>query len=133
MDLWVEAPSDKPVGYSNQSAKVFNLLRDDVGTSHDLSGINYEVAYSRGIPAGEYTVNVHFFSDRTYAAPLEAQVIVSLKKDGNKSAKRVLTKVVNLNRLGEELTVVRFLMNDAAELDRASIHDLPRSLRSQSA
>lgn len=133
VDLWVAAPTDKPVGYSNQSAKVFNLLRDDVGVNNDLSGINYEVAYSRGIPAGEYAVNVHFFSDRTYAAPVEAQITVSLKKDTKRSAKRILTKNVSLKRLGQELTVIRFRMNEAAELERASINDLPVSLRSQSA
>ena len=27
VDLWVQAPGDKPVGYSNKSGAVFNLLR----------------------------------------------------------------------------------------------------------
>jgi hypothetical protein len=29
VDLWVQAPGDVPVGYSNKGGAVFNLLRDD--------------------------------------------------------------------------------------------------------
>src|SRR5215813_5025723 len=35
VDLWVQAPGDKPVGYSNKSGRVFNLLRDDLGRAQD--------------------------------------------------------------------------------------------------
>ena len=31
VDLWVQAPGDVPVGYSNKGGAVFNLLRDDLG------------------------------------------------------------------------------------------------------
>jgi hypothetical protein len=58
VDLWVQAPGDVPVGYSNKSGKVFDLLRDDLGMAQDMTDSNHEVAYSRGAPAGEY-VNVH--------------------------------------------------------------------------
>ena len=30
IDLWVKAPDDIPVGYSNQGGLFFNLLRDDL-------------------------------------------------------------------------------------------------------
>jgi hypothetical protein len=59
VDLWVQAPGDRPVGYSNKSGQMFNLLRDDLGKAQDVTDYNYEVAYSRGIPSGEYVVNVH--------------------------------------------------------------------------
>ena len=64
VDLWVQAPGDGPVGYSNKSGKVFNLLRDDLGKSQDMTDYNYEVAYTRGAPAGEYIVNVSHVSRR---------------------------------------------------------------------
>ena len=48
VDLWVQAPGDVPVGYSNKSGHIFNLLRDDLGKSHDMTDYNYEVAYTRG-------------------------------------------------------------------------------------
>ena len=51
VDLWVQAPGDVPVGYSNKGGAVFNLLRDDLGQQLDLSGLNYESSYSRGVRA----------------------------------------------------------------------------------
>src|SRR5262245_27488074 len=35
VDLWVQGPGDVPVGYSNKSGMIFNLLRDDLGHSGD--------------------------------------------------------------------------------------------------
>ena len=51
VDLWVQAPGDVPVGYSNKGGAVFNLLRDDLGR-RGRDRLNYEVSYSRGMPAG---------------------------------------------------------------------------------
>src|SRR5438132_1455306 len=59
VDLWVEAPGERPVGYSNKSGRVFNLLRDDLGEDCAIANTivcNYEIAYSRGHPPGEYIV-----------------------------------------------------------------------------
>ena len=39
-DLWVQAPGDVPVGYSNKSGGVFNLLRDDLGKAKDMTDGN---------------------------------------------------------------------------------------------
>jgi hypothetical protein len=41
VDLWVQAPGDIPVGYSNKGGAVFNLLRDDLGKRADVTGLNY--------------------------------------------------------------------------------------------
>ena len=35
VDLWVQGPGDVPVGYSNKSGIIFNLLRDDLGKGGD--------------------------------------------------------------------------------------------------
>ena len=40
VDLWVQGPGDVPVGYSNKSGRVFNLLRDDVGKAKDMTDGN---------------------------------------------------------------------------------------------
>ena len=58
IDLWLLGPGDRPVGYSNKDGAVFSLLRDDLGFVNDSSGKNFEIAYSRTLPAGEYVVNV---------------------------------------------------------------------------
>src|SRR3981081_592713 len=40
VDLWVQAPGDVPVGYSNKSGVVFNLVRDDLGKGGDPKSRN---------------------------------------------------------------------------------------------
>jgi hypothetical protein len=80
VDLWVEAPGDIPVGYSNKGGAIFNLLRDDLGQRADATELNYEVSYSRGIPAGEYTVNVHLYRNTANIFPIPVSVVTSVKK-----------------------------------------------------
>jgi hypothetical protein len=53
IDLWVQAPKGVPVGFWNSTGRVFSLLRDDLGITGNATEWNYEVAYSKGIPAGE--------------------------------------------------------------------------------
>ena len=128
IDLWVEAPGDKPVGYSNLGGLVFDMLRDDRGHYRDISGVNYEVAYSRGAPRGEYTINLHLYSNTTGTLPVPVKVIVSSRLD-NKKIRRIAARDVSLGFLGEELTVMRFSLDDKARLVPGSIHQLPRPLR----
>ena len=59
VDLWVQAPGDSPVGWSNKNGKIFDLVRDDLGALNNPSGIHYEIAYARNVPSGEHVVNVH--------------------------------------------------------------------------
>ena len=75
IDLWVQAPGDDPVGYSNKGGRVFNLLRDDLGHTNDLSALNYEMAFSRGTPAGDYTVNLHLYRNRSGESPIAVEVL----------------------------------------------------------
>ena len=128
VDLWVEAPGDLPVGYSNLGGLVFDMLRDDRGHYRDISGANYEVAYSRGAPGGEYTVNLHLYSNTERAFPVPVKIIVSVRTD-KKRIHRIADRDVALAFLGEELTVLRFSLDDKARLVPGSIHELPRALR----
>jgi len=131
IDLWVQGPSDIPVGYSNQSATLFNLLRDDLGRINDLSALNYEVAYSRGIPEGEYIVNLHFYSNRDGTYPVPVEVTVSFKASGHESAKRQLIRTIDLSKRGTEATIFRFKVDDEGKLIKESVHDMPVALRSK--
>lgn len=131
VDLWVEAPGDVPVGYSNKGGQVFNLLRDDLGDTADLTGLNYEFTYSRGVPAGEYAVNVHLYRNPTATYPIPATVVVSLKKPGYKSAKQILVGKLELTHQGEESTVFRFNLDDKSNLVTGSVHNLPKKLRNR--
>ena len=130
IDLWVEAPGDTPVGYSNKGGTIFNLLRDDLGHRGDSTELNYEISYSRGVPAGEYTVNVHFYRNSGGYVSIPVTISVSVKAKSNESARRVLATELLLENEGEERTAFRFSLDDKGRLMRESVHDLPKPLRS---
>ena len=130
VDLWVEAPGDVPVGYSNKGGVIFNLLRDDLGHHGDVTDINYEVSYSRGIPSGEYTVNVHLYRNSTRLYPVPVTVVASVKAAADAQVKRIVTTKLKLQREGEEITAFRFHLDADGQLVPASVHSLPRELRS---
>jgi hypothetical protein len=129
VDLWVEAPGDVPVGYSNKGGAIFNLLRDDLGKRADATGLNYEVSYSRGIPAGEYTVNLHLYRNASNVFPIPVTVVASVKRSPKESARQLLASKVELVREGEEVTVYRFRLSEDGSLVPGSVHSLQRNLR----
>ena len=130
VDLWVQGPGDVPVGYSNKGGKLFNLLRDDLGTRDDVSGINYEVSYSRGIAAGEYTANVHLYRNESNVLPVQVKVVASVKRTTQESARQILVSDVALTKEGQELTVFRFRLDAKGDLVAGSVSTLQRPLRS---
>jgi hypothetical protein len=131
VDLWVQAPGDLPVGYSNKGGAVFNLLRDDLGKRSDVTGLNYETSYSRGILPGEYTVNLHLYRNPSKTYPVPVTVVTSVKRDANRNSKQLLASEVLLVREGEEVTVYRFRLTDAGDLVAGSVHSLQKDLRAQ--
>ena len=129
VDLWVQAPGDTPVGYSNKGATFFNLLRDDLGNRGDTTALNYEISYSRGVPAGEYVVNVHFYRNSGSYVSVPVTISVSVKADTNESARRLLATELQLENEGQEVTAFRFSLDRDGRLIRDSVHDLPKPLR----
>lgn len=130
VDLWVKAPGDRAVGYSNKGGKTFNLLRDDIGLAGSSDDSNFEVAFSRGAPAGEYIVNLHLYSLRSGTRPLKVTVEVQFRGSGN-ALVTIAKKQVNLVRLGQEVTALRFSLDAKGRLVRGSVHDIPYPLRSK--
>jgi hypothetical protein len=130
VDLWVEAPGDIPVGYSNKGGVIFNLLRDDLGRRADATGMNYEVSYSRGIVPGEYTVNVHLYRNAAGVLPIPVTVVTSVKKSAKESARQLLASNIELGREGQEMTVYRFRLSEDGDLVPGSVHSVQRNLRS---
>lgn len=129
VDLWVQAPGDVPVGYSNKGGKIFNLLRDDLGKAADVTDLNYEMSYSRGVPTGEYVVNVHMYRGVSISYPVPVQVVVSVKQSPNAETKQLLTTTVDLQRENQEVTAFRFRLSDRGELVPGSVNSLFRELR----
>jgi hypothetical protein len=129
VDLWVQAPGDVPVGYSNKGGAIFNLLRDDLGRVGDPTNQNYEISFSRGLPPGEYTTNVHLYRNPS-GQPVEVTMAISSKPNAQSSARPLLTTKLTLRREGEELTGFRFVLDENGRLQPGSTHNLYKPLRS---
>jgi hypothetical protein len=133
VDLWVQAPGDVPVGYSNKGGMVFNLLRDDLGNRIDVTGLNYETSYSRGLQPGEYTVNLHLYRNPSGVYPIPVTVVTSVKRNAKETARQLLASDVLLASEGEEVTVYRFDLSEDGDLVAGSVHSLYKALRTWSA
>lgn len=107
LDLWVQAPGDRPVGYSNRAGQTMNLLRDDLGQIRDTLGLNFENAYSRGIPDGEWIVNLHLYRNAGGPIPLPVSAQITLTdKQGFRHV--VWSGDTAMIRVGQETTIARF-------------------------
>jgi hypothetical protein len=129
VDLWVRGPGDEPVGYARKSGLVFDLLRDDLGAARDSTALNYEFAFSRGAPMGEYAVNLHLFNPANDPLPLPVHVTVSLRDAGSGRMSEIVSRDLLLRHRGEELTVIRFRLDGSARLVPGSLSELPVGLR----
>lgn len=116
VDLWLRAPGDKSVGYSNKSGRVWSLLRDDLGTSMDETPLNYESGFSRGLPDGEYVVNVRCYGCAG-AVPVPVDVEVRLA-----TGALVWRGVVTLELDKQEKTALRWKMADGAVVAGSESH-----------
>ncbi|WP_221105902.1 hypothetical protein [Rhizobium lentis] len=104
VDLWVQQGDDLAVGYSNKSGRVWSLLRDDLGTANDDTPLNYESAFTRGLPDGEYAINVRCFGCAGHV-PVPVSVEVRLAEGGV-----VWRGTVDLLKDKQERTAIRFRM-----------------------
>lgn len=127
VDLWVKAPGEFPVGFWNQGGEIFNLLRDDLGFVGDATDENYEITYSRGIPAGEYIVNVHMYGPLKAGVTVPVNVVVSVRKKYD-DMRQILKTVVKLYRRNQEETAYRFKLTAEGDLVAGSVNTLRRSL-----
>ena len=131
IDLWVKAPGDIPVGYSNQGGLFFNLLRDDLGKYKDNTPVNYEVSYSRGISEGIYAVNIHLYrEDKSPFQPIVAKLVISIINPDTKARKQILKSEKLLKDVGAEITIFQFALDKKGNLDKDSINNNFVKLRS---
>ena len=136
IDIWAKSPDDeRPVGYSNRAGKTLNLLRDDLGKANDSTDRNYEMLYARGLPAGEYIINLHYFFNRVgpQMSEVPVDVVISTKAGGvdkdTSGMKQIITRKAILRAMGEEITVVRFVLREDGSLDETSVNDFYQELR----
>ena len=133
VDMWLTGPREiRPVGYSNKSGVLWNLLRDDLGGTTDITASNYEDAFTRGIEAGEYIINVHCYRCPTGDVPVV--LVVSLKKTDEKSGKTptkiiASTKVTLKNH--QEVTALRLKLTKDGDVVPNSLNHIYRRLRAR--
>jgi hypothetical protein len=138
IDLWVKPPAGRAVGYSNLASPWFNLLRDDRGHIYDDSFANSEFGASRGIKAGAWVVNLHYYASRRSSREMaenESQEITARVTVSKLGAKGIviqwLTKLVTLNKVGQELTIFRFRVDEEGEFVPGSEHNRCVLIRSK--
>jgi hypothetical protein len=131
VDVWVEDPHGQVVSYLKSDSGWMHLDRDDRGDINDtvvIEGrevvypINQEVVTLRGIIAGEYTVNLHYY-DSVTERPVEVTVKIERV---NPTLKLVFVDQVTLENRDDERTVVRFTLN--TEGDVIAMNRNPKTL-----
>ena len=88
---------------------------------------NYEISYSRGIPAGEYIVNVHQYGPLPIGTIVTATVVVSVRTQ-LEAARQILTTNIELVRQGQEVTAFRFRLDQEGNLVPDSVNKLSRRM-----
>ena len=79
----------------------------------------------------EYTVNTHLYRSYKSDLPLPVTVVITVKSSPQAPPKKILSKKILLQRVGQELTVFRFSLDDEGRLISGSVHNLPQPLRSK--
>lgn len=123
IDTHLQNPAGQNIWYSQKDKGLMHLDRDDRGNYDDtvnipgMKPINYpdnrEIVTIRGVIPGEYTLNLHFYSNRDYQTQTNHKnvpVKVTIEKLNPTLQLKFSKKVVMIDR-GHELTVVRFTLD----------------------
>ena len=133
VDLWMKGPGDKlAVGYSNRAGRTFNLLRDDLGMVNDDTDMNFENGYTRGLPDGNYIINVHMYANKEVPPvfPVNVKVVVSMMGPaaGKSSKTEIFFGEIPLHHNNEEVTVVQFQIKNK-QLVKGSVNSIQQKIR----
>ena len=139
IDLYVEDPLGDKCSFRQTVANFMHLDKDDLGSINDTVvnadgtvstvKINREVITIRGIIAGEYIINAHYYSERDYSnidKRIEMGTSARKKKSKEVTVKVELHKVnpytilwageKNFRGKGQEETFVRFRLDKDGEV-----------------
>ena len=131
IDTYVEEPGGNIVWYHSREAGLVHLDRDDRGNYRDTLNINgteitnplnQETVTIRQFIPGEYVVNVvHYLANSGNPVPVTVKV-----ERINPKVEVVYYGTVELNRRGQEETVVRFTISPTGEV--SDINAIQKSL-----
>jgi hypothetical protein len=131
IDTYVEEPGGNIVWYHSREAGLVHLDRDDRGNYRDtinvngqdiVNPLNQETVTIRSFVPGEYVVNVvHYLANSGQPVPVTVKV-----ERINPKVEVVYYGTVELNRRGQEETVVRFTVSPTGEV--SNINSIQKSL-----
>ncbi len=131
IDTWVQDPGGNLLWFRAREAGLMHLDRDDRGLANDsivvngrsvVNPLNQEVVTLRGIAAGEYTVNAHYYESKD-GRPVD--VTVSVVKV-NPRAEVVFYGQATVARKGDEATLARFTLLPDGSV--TNLNTLPKTL-----
>ena len=123
IDLYVEDPTGKQVSFRYHNHNYMHLDKDDLGAMNDTVvnadgtistvKINREVVTIRGIIKGEYTVNGHYYSLRSYDKINPKKPVITVKVELHKVNPYSIMWVgeKEFNHRGQEETFLRFRLD----------------------
>ena len=121
IDVHLLDPNREHTFYAHRAGRVWNLLRDDLGLPNDFTGRNFENAFARGLPPGEYVVNVQAYRSTPGLFPIqidaELRIISSLKDN----ARLVYSRSVTLDHVSDEATLFRLLIVETGNMVPGSL------------
>jgi len=123
IDLYVEDPTNKQVSFRYHNHNYMHLDKDDLGAMNDTVvnadgtistvKINREVVTIRGIIKGEYIINAHYYSLRSYDKVNPKKPVVTVKVELHKVNPYSILWVgeKEFNHRGQEETFLRFRLD----------------------
>lgn len=130
VDLWALAPGGRPVGYSNKTSLGMALLRDDLGRGGDKDSRNYELAVANVLRPGEYVINAMLYRTRDNKLPISLTLIVTIRPPKGDPYTVAPPVKAQLAVGGQEITLLRFSLDDKGNLIGPSVNRVPKLLRS---
>ena len=85
------------------------------------------MTYSRGVPAGEYVVNVHMYGPLPKGTAVPVRVVVSVKRP-LEEAEQIAATTVELRSKNQEETAFRFRLDGEGHLVEGSVSKLRKPL-----
>ena len=123
IDLYVEDPTGKQVSFRYHNHNFMHLDKDDLGAMNDTVinadgsvstvKINREVVTIRGIIKGEYVINAHYYSIRSYDKISPKKPVVTVKVELHKVNPYSIMWAgeKKFNHRGQEETFLRFRLD----------------------
>lgn len=123
IDLYVEDPTGKQVSFRYHNHNYMHLDKDDLGASNDTVinadgtistvKINREVVTIRGIIKGEYVINAHYYSLRSYDKINPKKSVVTVRVELHKANPYSIMWAgeKTFSRRGQEETFLRFSLD----------------------